>query len=515
MTPVLFRAKQAIIAGDSKQMQAQRFAFTSNQVAAQAWKEQGLDKFDPDRWLDPAKIDLLQLASFRMDEEVFLDEHFRSLPAIINFSNTRWYGERMRIMRDEDDRRVGDPDAPVVRLYHVDDGRVSPWTQENQREANLLVEKLKSLLEHPGYADATFGVICLFEQQMRLVNELVAEEISEELRTGHNLVVVNPDGFQGDERDVVLYSLSYDANGMEQSALSARQAEREHIQGMLNVAFTRAREEMHIFHSAKIAEFGMASGQGAIRDWLEYCAGVEQNSKGSHSGVVQSDSEFEAQVIQALAARAIKTIAQYPSCGYSIDVVAEKGDRRVAIECDGEIWHLDEHGVLKAEDLRRQEILERAGWTVVRVPYRGWRQDPDGQIERILSALSRSDEEEYEKIETGASGTVSKSLRLTIYEAAVLRALREGARDKEEVLKAARVHLGKARLGPQIKRALEYAITTLEPRKLIFTEDSELFPSDEARTADIFTYMPSISRTRKLSSRRYHYHQRYSSYRRW
>jgi superfamily I DNA and/or RNA helicase len=79
MTPVLYRAKQAIIAGDSKQMQAQRFAFTSNQVAAQAWREQGLDKLDPDGWLDPARVDLLQLASIRGSEEAFLDEHFRSL----------------------------------------------------------------------------------------------------------------------------------------------------------------------------------------------------------------------------------------------------------------------------------------------------------------------------------------------------------------------------------------------------------------------------------------------------
>lgn len=54
-------------------------------------------------------------------------------------------------------------------------------------------------------------------------------------------MVVNPDGFQGDERDVIYYSLSYDANGMDQAALSARQADRAHIQGMLNVAFTRAR----------------------------------------------------------------------------------------------------------------------------------------------------------------------------------------------------------------------------------------------------------------------------------
>ena len=65
MTPVLYRAKQVVIAGDSKQMQAQRFAFTSGQVSAQAWAQFGLEKLDPDRWLDPAKIDLLQLASVR------------------------------------------------------------------------------------------------------------------------------------------------------------------------------------------------------------------------------------------------------------------------------------------------------------------------------------------------------------------------------------------------------------------------------------------------------------------
>jgi hypothetical protein len=92
MTPVLYRAKQAIIVGDSKQMQAQRFAFVSSQVSAQAWREHGLERLDPERWLNPARTDLLQLACVRFDEEARLDEHYRCLPQIINFSNERWYG---------------------------------------------------------------------------------------------------------------------------------------------------------------------------------------------------------------------------------------------------------------------------------------------------------------------------------------------------------------------------------------------------------------------------------------
>jgi very-short-patch-repair endonuclease len=62
----------------------------------------------------------------------------------------------------------------------------------------------------------------------------------------------------------------------------------------------------------------------------------------------------------------------------------------VAIECDGEIWHLDEHGKLKAEDLYRQEILERAGWNVLRIPYRRWKKAPEAEIAHILDVLSHN-----------------------------------------------------------------------------------------------------------------------------
>jgi superfamily I DNA and/or RNA helicase len=343
MTPVLFRAKQAVIAGDSKQMQAQRFAFTANQVSAQAWAEHGLDRIDPDRWLDPAKIDLLQLASIRMDEEAFLDEHYRSLPAIIDFSNQRWYGGRLRLMRDADDKQIGDPDGPVINLHRVT-GTVTTGTQENEIEARDLVTKLHQMLRHPGYSEASFGVICLFEEQMRLVNDLVAEQIPDELRSSHDLVVVNPDGFQGDERDIILYSLSFDANVMTQQQLSARQAEREHIQGMLNVAFTRARDEVHIFHSADPSDFGMTSGSGAIKDWLEYCL-QHQNvtgtpTIGAETQYAKAQSDFEQQVMASLVSKEVKVTSQYPSCGFFIDIVAEQNDCRLAIECDGEIWHL-------------------------------------------------------------------------------------------------------------------------------------------------------------------------------
>jgi very-short-patch-repair endonuclease len=485
MTPVLFRSKQAVIAGDSKQMQAQRFAFTANQVAAQAWAEQGLDRLDPDRWLDPSKIDLLQLASIRMDEEAFLDEHYRSLPQIIGFSNERWYGERLRIMRDPDDKRVGNPETPATVLHHVK-GKVLPGTQENEIEARELVAFLRTLMEHPGYVDASFGVICLFEEQMRLINDMATEQIPEELRVAHQLVIVNPDGFQGDERDVILYSLSYDADGMSQAALSARQSDREHIQGMLNVAFTRARDEMHIFHSADVNEFVMSTGSGAIRDWLVHCLKhqLEEVRVDSNHQVSKAQSDFEAQVLSALKQHGISAIAQYPSCGYFIDIVAEQNDIRIAIECDGEIWHLDEHGKLKAEDLYRQEVLERAGWRVVRIPYRSWREDPAGQTEKLIMEFASAENPENSVAQKHlpteqASDTPDKTVLVDKIELAIIQALNEGVTPRDEIFRRARESMGYSRLGNQIRASLELAIQRLQSRNIIYIEDDEVFFHDD------------------------------------
>src|SRR5262249_55483580 len=155
-----------------------------------------------------------------------------------------------------------------------------------------------------------------------------------------------------------------------------------HIQGMLNVAFTRARDEIHIFHSAPIESFGMAGDRpGALGEWMAHCASVEADGgkRVSRRGG-QAGSPFRGGGGEALRERGVAVRHQYPACGFSIDLMCEKDRIRVGIECDGELYHEDEHGHLRIEDIERQAVLERAGWEIVRIPYRKWRRDPAGQI---------------------------------------------------------------------------------------------------------------------------------------
>jgi CxxC-x17-CxxC domain-containing protein len=511
ITPILFRGNKVAIFGDPKQMQPRRFAFTQHQIATEAWHRHGMEGLDPERWLDPRKQSLLDLAFIRAEEELLLDEHFRCLPPIINFSNDRWYGGNLRIMTDESRKQFGDPKQPIIELHHVKDGVISNNSQENEVEARALVAKLKEMLTHPAYAEATFGVMCLFEEQVRLVQELVVDQIEPTLWEAHDLVAVNPDGFQGDERDVILYSLSYDNRIMNRSALSARQQDSEHVQGMLNVAFTRARDEIHIFHSAPIEDFTFADGKpGAITDWLAHCMRMQKiprlQRRAGRRG--RADSQFEANVADALRQRGYSVTNNYPACGFFIDLVVEQKGQRLAVECDGETFHLDEHGQLKYEDLERQAVLERAGWDVLRIPYRRWRGQPEIQLARIIAWFDDSSEEndKGETEDAPKGGGRTKDLRIAVspHEKVILDGLNEGLSEEDELFRRCRDLLGLGRLGNRVRDTLEGAAHALERRRLVAIEDGEYFLTTDGRRAEPYvTATATVEQASSVRRRQY------------
>src|SRR5207302_1720602 len=140
-------------------------------------------------WLHPSEQSLLTLSQVRAEEETLLDEHFRSLPPIIRFSNERWYDGKLRIMTDERNKRFGSPEQAIMQLHHVADGLITNGSQENEVEARAVVDFLAKLVKDPDYDGATIGVMCLFEEQVALMQDLVAERIPLEEWDDHELVV--------------------------------------------------------------------------------------------------------------------------------------------------------------------------------------------------------------------------------------------------------------------------------------------------------------------------------------
>lgn len=310
---------------------------------------------------------------------------------------------------------------------------------------------------------------------------------------------------------------------MPRQALSQRQREHRHEQGMLNVAFTRARDEIHVFHSAPIETFTKADGSpGALTRWLFHCHRVQTAARARpvDSRLGRVDSEFEAEVAHALREHRVMVLHQYPACGFFIDLVCDKDGVRVGVECDGEMYHTDEQGQPRLDDLEREAILRRAGWRLVRIPYRKWLRDPAGQVARVLEALARAAKEESEdeaspnapgaaSVIVGPAGGEPPAAAMTApvsrTQAALLDAIRDGAMGEEELFYRVRDALHLRRLTARLRRTLTAEADALARRGLVAIEDHEYFLTPEGRAAG----------TRIVSDFSGSYGYRRRRYRRW
>jgi REase_MTES_1575 len=222
---------------------------------------------------------------------------------------------------------------------------------------------------------------------------------------------------------------------------------------------------------------------------------------------------------------------QYPACGFNIDLIAQReiNGSRVAIECDGERYHLDEHGLLKVEDIERQAILERAGWRVVRIPYRKWLADPGTGVARVIAAIdelaaSGEDDDGYAEVSGDDAQTLdtlpvapqvpnsplvsptddsSKRVWVSCEQAALLEALKEGLSAEEDILLRVRDLLGSKRLTQKLRRTLHIALSDLARRRLVAIEDGEYFLLPAGREATFIIRAAEKEPRRRYRGRRH------------
>jgi hypothetical protein len=383
--PVLQRGRQALISGDAAQMQPRRLSFVSTMTTDEIWRRSLVHEFDPDELLHPQRSSLLEAVQLRASSSSMLDEHYRSLPPLIEFSNERWYDGRLRVMTHARARRFGADDTPIMQVEQID-GRVPSGAQTNDAEARRVVEIVRELAGDPSYDGATIGVICLYREQADLVRGMM-DDVGGLLRPEHRLLVGQADQLQGDERDVIVYSLSWDAAGMQRGQLSARMSSDIHVQGMLNVMMTRARDEVRIVTSAPGADFRFASGEeSALSAWLAHASAVQLDRPGGYRVDPDADvGPVAAAAREVLERVGVRVHVKARVCGLIVPLVVEVDDGPpVAIECDGDTDPSADP--LAPSPAQRLEILRRGGFDVQRVT---WADACSGRVsERLLAACA-------------------------------------------------------------------------------------------------------------------------------
>jgi len=372
-----YRAKRLAVVGDRQQLKNANVRFLSDSLVRMLLSKHGLDKHPRADFLH-GRESLLALSEVAANTTSFLNEHFRCEPPIIAWSNENFYDSRLRILTPIRPRRF----VPVAEVRLVAGADDNPELKTNRIEAEAVIAEVARLITS-GEADGLdIGIISPYEAQATLLNNLLHEAFSTnpQVLHEHRLTASTADGFQGDERDIILYSFRFGPSSSP-GVVRAIELERER----LNVAFSRARRKVVSFISRPADAFP----NGLIRSFIEHSLEIQRQSQSrlSPETTDKFDSEFEKKVCEVLRNRGLTVLTQVPCAGFFIDLVAlDSEGRRLAIECDGE-FHYDDDNDLRPEDYQRQDIIERSGWTVCRVSTRRFYSNPGASIESVLQEL--------------------------------------------------------------------------------------------------------------------------------
>src|SRR5690606_15799083 len=227
--PAMYRGSQVVIAGDAKQLRP----FELYQVR---WEEEDAD--EPDTEVDS----LLELAE-RYLEGVSLQGHYRSRsPELIDFSNRHFYDGTLRQLPD---RHLLNRNEPAIQYLKVD----GVWeSNRNQVEAETVVAQVYHFLtEHP---HLELGVVTFNAEQQYLILDLLETEAARrDVALPESLFVKNIENVQGDEKDVIIFSVGYAPDRRGRMVMQFGSLNLSGGENRLNVAITRARRQVIIVSS--------------------------------------------------------------------------------------------------------------------------------------------------------------------------------------------------------------------------------------------------------------------------
>lgn len=363
--PALYRANRALVVGDPKQLthvvflgrQAEYSAFAKNNVPPEM---QANYRFSTQSLFDVAE-NVVPQANYFM-----LDEHFRSDPHIIGFSNQMFYEGNIRIMTHRPKLGIAEHEK-AIQIEYIKGRRTNGAA--NPKEIEHIFNHVRQIIAQSS-ADkpTTIGILSPFRDQVNTITKELPSCVNLTEVERHGIVVGTAHSLQGDEKDIVILSLSLDPK-FHHGTLRFLETP-----NVFNVSITRAKKKLIVISSVTPEDLP----NGLLKEFLLHA----NKTTADYIPRDVFESKFEEQVSQALEREGFKVWPQYEAAGFSIDLVVGDGKNWIAVECDGPT-HFDMKQGQNFNDVWRQNILERAGWRFVRISYREWERDSIQVLERV------------------------------------------------------------------------------------------------------------------------------------
>lgn len=347
--PFFQRAKRAVVVGDIHQLRHISFLASSRQrLLAQ---QLALPTNQLPDYRNESLLDLAIRRLARASAIVSLQEHFRSHPTIIRFSNQRFYGGELKVMSA---RPYQEPSQ--CHLRQASGQRDAKGV--NAAEAEMMLADILALIARQEYLPEeevySLGILSPFAHQVKHLARLLGESLSPQVLKRHQIMVGTPYTFQGGERDVMYLSWTVDDNTHPSVFPYLNRPD------VFNVAITRARNEQWSYFSGTVAHLNANS---LLAQYLSEIQDLAHSSLPSE----HQEDPFLTEVLAALQKENLLVWPHFLLAGIQLDVVIKNPHGVFGLDLIGQPGPCQE-----ALTLSQQAILQRAGMPIFILPYSQW-----------------------------------------------------------------------------------------------------------------------------------------------
>ena len=388
----IYRAKQTIVVGDSKQMPPSNFF-----KAEIDDEKEDEDEIDGDDSLDFESILDICASSFNQERLLW---HYRSRTEdLITFSNKNFYdGDLVTFPSTKKDNK-----DTGVDFYYVENGVFDRKTKKNLIEANRVVDLVFEHFEN--YPNRSLGVVAFSISQQAAIESILQERREKndkyaqffDSNRNERFFVKNLETVQGDERDTIIFSVAYAKDDGGKFIHNFGPLNKKGGERRLNVAITRAKYNIKLVSSIRSFDIDLSKtssvGARLLKEYLAYAeTGYETEiNKNESLEALKSDGKFEDEVFDALVEAGFNVVRNVGSSSYKIDFGIRhpsNSDFVLAIECDGDNYHSAR--TTRDRDRLRQEVLERFGWRYYRIWSTDWFVNKQNEKKKLIQTVQNA-----------------------------------------------------------------------------------------------------------------------------
>jgi very-short-patch-repair endonuclease len=338
-----------------------------------------------------------------------LNWHYRSRhESLITFSNVMYYENELITFPSPVTEDRG------VRFELVQGVYDRGGSRTNRAEADAIVNAIEKHYLDSANRHKTLGVVTFNQAQQSLIERLLDERrrvsvpldqaIAQDVE--EPLFIKNLENVQGDERDIILFSITYGPDAAGKVNLNFGPLNLEGGHRRLNVAVSRAREGVVVFSTLLPEQIDLSRVRATgVRDLKSYLEFAIRGPRALVAQVIPTDREpdspFEREVIAVLRDKGWSVHPQVGVSGYRIDigVVDPRAPGRylLGVECDGRTYHSG--ATARDRDRLRQHVLEGLGWEVYRIWSTDWWLDPAEPMRKLLVRLEQLVTEDAPEVE--------------------------------------------------------------------------------------------------------------------